>query len=128
MNIIYIAIFGIIVVLIAIQFKNGKSEYGSYIAIAACVFIFFFVISKLSVIIDTINTIQSYISISQSYVSALIKIIGITYIAEFSSDICKDSGHSAIANQIQVFGKLSVLAVSMPIILALLETINSFLT
>lgn len=56
------------------------------------------------------------------------KIIGITYIAEFASDICKDAGHAAIANQIQIFGKLSVLAVSMPIVLALLETINGFLS
>lgn len=127
MNIIYIALFGIAAVLFSIQFKSGKSEYASYIGIAACIVIFFFVISKLNIIIETINTIQSYINISETYITVLIKIIGITYIAEFSSDICKDAGHSAIANQIQVFGKLSVLAVSMPIILALLETINSFL-
>lgn len=128
MNIIYIAVFGIITVLLAVLFKSGKNEYATYISVAACIIIFFFSISKLDIIVNTINVIQSYITISQSYITALLKIIGITYIAEFSSDICKDTGHSAIANQIQIFGKLSVLAVSMPIILALLETIDSLLT
>lgn len=128
MNIIHISIFGIIAVLLAIQFKGGRGEYTLYIGVAACVIIFMFTISKLNIIIETINIIQSYIVISRSYISVLVKIIGITYIAEFASDICKDAGHAAIANQIQIFGKLSVLAVSMPIVLALLETINGFLS
>lgn len=53
--------------------------------------------------------------------------MGITYIAEFSSDLCKDAGYQTIAGQIQIFGKLSVLAVSMPVLLALLDVIQNFL-
>jgi stage III sporulation protein AD len=53
----------------------------------------------------------------------LIKILGISYICEFSADICKDSGFTAISNQIQIFGKLSILVVSMPIFMNLLNTI-----
>ncbi len=128
MNILYIAVFGIAAVLAASLFKTGRSEYAYYIGVAACIIIFIFTINKLSVIIDTIDIMKSYINISASYITVLIKIIGITYIAEFASDICKDAGHAAIANQINIFGKLSVFAVSMPIILALLDTINGLLT
>ena len=52
---------------------------------------------------------------------------GITYIAEFASGICKDAGYGALGGQIEIFGKLSILAVSMPIVLALLETLQGFL-
>ena len=58
---------------------------------------------------------------------ALLKIVGITYIADFSSNLCKDAGYGAIAGQIEIFGKLSVLAISTPILMALLETVQSFL-
>ena len=53
---------------------------------------------------------------------------GISYVAEFSSGICRDAGYGAIGKQIEIFGKLSILAVSMPIVLALLETLERFLS
>ena len=57
----------------------------------------------------------------------MLKMIGITYISEFSSSICKDTGYQTIAVQIEVFSKLTILAMGMPILLALLETIQEFL-
>ena len=52
---------------------------------------------------------------------------GITYLADFSASLCQDAGYSAIAGQIEFFGKISILAVSAPVMLALLETITGFL-
>lgn len=81
----------------------------------------------MEVLIDGIGKIQSYIKVNQSYIQILIKILGITYVSEFSASLCKDAGHAAIAGQIELVGKLSILAVSMPILLALLDTIHQFL-
>lgn len=67
------------------------------------------------------------IGISPVYLSALLKMAGITYIAEFASGICKDAGYGSLGTQIEIFAKLSILAVSMPILLALLETVKQFL-
>lgn len=127
MDMLKIGIIGIVGILIATQLKGTKMEFGIYIALATSVIIFFYAISKLEIIIETIDKIGGYIEINNVYITTLIKMIGITYIAEFSSSICKDAGYQAISNQIEVFGKLSILAVSMPILLALLETINGFL-
>ena len=55
------------------------------------------------------------------------KIVGVSYIAEFASHVCRDAGYGAVGSQIEIFGKLTVLAVSMPILTALLETLNDFL-
>lgn len=125
---IQISLIGITVVLIAILFKNNKSEYAIYISLVGCILIFYLGVNKLEIIINTIKKIQSYISLNQTYITILIKIIGITYISEFSSNICKDCGHGAVANQIELVGKLTILATGMPILLALLDTINKFLT
>ena len=123
-----IALVGISVVLLAIIFKNYKSEYSVYISLAGCILIFYLGVSRLELIISTIKKIQSYINLNDSYLGILIKIIGITYICEFTSDLCKDFGHTAVANQIELVGKLTILATGMPILLALLDTINKFLT
>lgn len=125
---IQVALIGIIVVLMSILFKNNKSEYAIYISLVGCILIFYLGITKLQIIINTIRKIQTYISLNQTYITILIKIIGITYIAEFASNICKDCGQTAVANQIELVGKLTILATGMPILLALLDTINEFLT
>lgn len=114
--------------LLAMQFKGQKGEYGIYISIAAGMVICFGILSKLSFILDTIREIGSMIRIEGSYLAILLKMLGITYAAEFASNICRDCGNQTLAVQIELFGKLAVLVLSMPILLALLKTVQAFLT
>jgi stage III sporulation protein AD len=125
---INVAVIGIIAVLMAITFKKGREEYSLYISIVACFIILLLGIGKLEVILDTINRLQGHIKINKAYIDILIKIIGITYVTEFAASLCKDSGYHAIGDQVELVGKLSILAISMPILLALLDTINNFMT
>ena len=127
MDIIKLSILAITGVLLAIMLRNGKNEYSTYITLGTSVILFFYVISKVGVIVETINKVQSYISISQTYIEALIKMVGITYISELTSSICKDAGYNSVSGQIEIFGKISILAVSMPIVLSLMETIDKFI-
>lgn len=124
---INIALISIVAVLMAILFKKGKEEYSLYISIAACIIILFLGIGKLETILDSIHRLQEYITINNTYINILIKIIGITYVTEFAAALCKDTGYSAIGSQVELIGKISVLAISMPILMALLDTINNFL-
>ncbi len=66
--------------------------------------------------------------IDASYLSTLLKMVGITYVGEFASSVCKDSGYQTIASQIELFSKLSILVLSVPVLTALLQTIQEFLT
>lgn len=128
MSVIQIGILGVIGALFAVQFKNGKSEYGIYISVAISLIIFFSIISKLTVIIDAVKEISGYMSLNPSYVGTLIKMLGITYVAEFAAGICKDAGYQTIAVQVEIFSKLAILVLSMPVLAALLETIKEFLS
>ena len=128
MTIIQIALLGVCGTLLALQFKSGKSEYGIYLSIAVSLVVFFCMSGRLSVIVDTINTISGYIKIDSTYINAMLKMLGVTYLAEFASGICKDAGYQTIAGQIEIFAKLSILALSMPVLTALLQTIQEFLS
>ena len=126
MDILGIAGIGLITVLLAIQLKSMRPEYGTYLSMAGMLLITVYSVGKLSGILSLLEKLTDYANVHESYIEVLLKIVGITYIAEFSSDICRDAGHGAVGNQIEVFGKLLVMAVSMPILLALLEMINGF--
>lgn len=128
MNALQIGIIGVAGTLLAIQFKSGKAEYGIYISIALSIIVFVGILGHLEILIDTIRRIGSYINIDSVYISTLLKMLGITYVSEFSSSICKDAGYQTIAGQIEIFGKLSVFVLSMPVLLALLDTVKGFLS
>lgn len=118
---------GITGVFLALFLKQTKPEYAVCVSVGTGILLLFLVAERLRLVIENIRLIQSAISIQSAYIQVLLKIIGITYISEFASDICRDAGCAAVAGQIGVFAKLSILAVSMPIVSALLQTIQSFL-
>lgn len=127
MNIIQVGILGVIGILFAVQLKQEKSEVAVYLCIVISLIIFVGIVDNLEQLVDTIREIGSYIQIDSSYILTLIKMLGITYLAEFSSGLCKDAGYQSIATQIEMFGKLTILVLSLPILLALLRTIQEFL-
>lgn len=127
MTIIQAAILGIAAVVFAVQLKALRPEYSVYIILTAALVIAFLGISRLEVILDTAKAIGDSIGVKQVYLGTLFKMVGITYIAEFAAGLCKDAGYSALATQVEMFGKLSILAVSAPVLLALLETVQRFM-
>ena len=124
MSVLQVSLIAMVAVLLAIQLKGGRAEYGFLINLAAGIFLFFCIVGKLEVFIRAVEQIQSFLTLDTEYIA---KMVGITYIAQFSSGICKDAGYQAIAAQIEIFGKLAILVVGMPVLLALLETIQEFL-
>ena len=128
MNIIQIGMIGAAGALLAVQFKRGREEYGMYISVVSSLIIFFCVLDYMGMIIEAVKTISSYIHLETAYIGTLIKMLGITYIAEFSAGICKDAGYQTVAIQIEIFGKLAVLVLCMPVLLTLLEMIQGFLS
>lgn len=127
MNSIQIALFGVVGTLLALQFKSGKSEYGIYVSLAVSLFLFLCMLSRLEIFVRTVKKIADYIKLDAGQMSILLKMAGVTYVAEFASGICKDAGYQNIAVQIEIFTKLTILAIGMPLLLALLELIGDFL-
>ena len=128
MDIIQIALLGVAGTLLAIQFKGGKTEYGIYICAGISLFIFFSVIGRISVVVERLQEITAYIDLAPVYIEMLLKMLGITFVAEFSSALCRDAGYQTIAQQIEVFAKLAVLVLGLPVVFSLLEMIKDFLS
>lgn len=118
---------GIATALLAMHLREVKPEYSTYLALAAGILIFGMTIDRLSYVVEEFLLFQSYIQIDSVYLSSMLKMVGIVYLSEFSCNICKDAGYHAISSQIEVFSKIMILAMSMPAVTALMETIQSFM-
>ena len=70
-----------------------------------------------------VQKIASNANVNTVYVETILKIIGVAYIAEFASQISKDAGQGAMAAKVELAGKIIILAMSIPILSVLIETV-----
>ena len=123
MDIVKIIGIAFLAVIIIIILKQYRPEFAMYVSIIAGALIIFMSIGKLDGIIKLLNTISNSTKVNGQFLGILLKITGIAFLTEFAVSICKDSGESAIASKVDMGGKIIIIAISVPIISSLLETV-----
>ena len=127
MDIIKVIMVGLIAVAIIVILKQYRPEYAVFVSIIAGVIILLMATGKINTVISFVNTISNKTNINSQFIKILIKITGIAILTEFAVSICKDSGETAVANKVDVGGKIIIITLSMPIIQSLLETVIKIL-
>lgn len=123
MDILQIACIGIIAVILAAILKNQRPELALQVSIATGLLIFIVIAIKLTAVIEFIQTFSKKADIDSSYITILLKIVGIAYIAEFAAEVCKDANETSIASKIELAGKVTIVILSVPIISSLLDMV-----
>ena len=126
-EIIKIALLGIAGVLFAIQFRQQRPEYTLLIGFALSVLVFSYVLGLTGQLLEEFAGLQQYLGDAKGYLGILMKVVGITYLCEFSAGICNDAGFAAVSDQIEILGKLSVLFAGLPILLTVIRQIYGIL-
>lgn len=122
MDIIKIIGIGFIALIIAIILKQYRPEFAIYVSIIAGVLILLFLSDKITEIFNLVESMSTKSNINSKYIMILIKITGIAILTEFAVSVCKDANETSIASKIDMGGKVLIIAISLPIIRALLET------
>ena len=111
-------------VFLAAVLKSVKSEMTMLVAAGVSVLILFYILSGLSVIVEQLKMLQGYIGISGKYIGILVKMIGISYMTQLAADIFRDNGQTTVAGQLEVFCKITIAALGMPVVLTLFEVVT----
>lgn len=127
MEIVKIIAIGLIALIIIVLLKQYKPEFVIYVSIIAGAIIIFMLLDKLTGIVELLSNLSNKAGINNQFLGILLKITGIAFLTEFAVSICNDSGETAIANKIDLGGKIIIIAISIPIISALLELIIKIL-
>lgn len=127
MDIVKIIGIGLISLIIIIVIKQYRPEFAIYVSIITGVLIILFSVDKLSSIINILTSLSNKTGLNSQYLEILLKITGIAILTEFAVAICNDAGESAIATKVDFGGKIIIISLSIPIIVALLELIIKIL-
>jgi stage III sporulation protein AD len=108
---------------LALIVKEQKPNFAFLLIVFVGCSIFLFLIDQIYEVIRMLEKIAVNAKVNIVYVETILKIIGIAYIAEFAAQITKDAGQGSIASKIELAGKILILAMSIPILTVLIETI-----
>ena len=124
MSMIKIGMIGIAAVFLALLLKKEKGELALLVGIAASVLIFGYTLSRISFILDFLRELMDTLPVDPALLKALLKMLGITYFADFSASDCREAGYGSVAGQIELVAKLSIVALSIPELWVLLRLIE----
>ncbi|NCU16788.1 stage III sporulation protein AD [Bacillus sp. P1(2020)] len=114
---------GLVATFLALILKEQKANIAFLLVVFTSCVIFLYLIDQIYMIIQMIERIAINANVNSVYVETILKIIGIAYIVEFSSQITKDAGQGSIASKIEMAGKIVILAMAVPILTILIEMI-----
>ncbi|ASV69041.1 stage III sporulation protein AD [Cytobacillus sp. FSL W7-1323] len=123
MDILKIVGIALIATFLALIIKEQKPNFAFLLVVFVGCTIFLYLVDQIYMIIHMIERIAVNANINMVYLETILKIVGIAYIAEFASQITKDAGQGAIAAKIEMAGKIFILAMAIPILTVLIETI-----
>jgi len=126
MELMKVGVIGIATVLLAIELKSYKPVYALILGMTGAVVIMVLSLDKILLVFEQVKTVLDYLGDDTSYFFILIKVLGVTYLCQFSAGICRDAGFVSLSDQIHVFGKLYIMLSGMPILMAFIETIRNF--
>lgn len=116
------------IALIALVFGIFLKQYNKtaalLITLVSSVLIFWQAASSLADIMVELKSVTADISESAAYMKIMFKVLVIALVTQIVSDMCRDSGESALAGQTETAAKIMIVAVVLPLIQAVLKVIS----
>lgn len=123
MDIVKIVGIGLLAAALGLVVREQKPVFAFLLAVAAGWFIFLLVVEKISSVFDALERMAREARVDPAYLKIVLKVIGIAYIAEFGAQAIRDAGHEAVAAKVELAGKVLILAMAVPIVTAMVETV-----
>jgi len=120
-QIVGLALTATLIIILVRQAQGG--DMALLVSLVVGVIIFLLLLDRIGTVVRLLADLSDRAGINQFYLNTVLKIIGIAYVAEFGSQICRDAGENAIAGKVELAAKVLIMVLAIPIIVAILESI-----
>lgn len=127
MEITQIVGFGLVAAVLVVILRQYKPEIALLVSLAAGITLFMLVLGKIGAIVEVLKDLSNRANVNLVYLSVILKIVGIAYIADFGAQLCRDAGEGALAAKIEFAAKILILILAIPIVMAVLDILMKIL-
>ncbi len=124
-----IKLAGIIVVslILIIFIRDTKKEFSLLLSIAVGILVFMSVAQEFYSVVETISSLVENSGEISSYISLMLKILGISLLGQFVIDLCRDNGENALATQTEIAIKIVIISMTLPLIETVIKIVTGLL-
>ena len=123
MSVLALVGFALVAVVCLAVLRPMRPELAVLLSLAAAALIFAALLPRIAQIITLLQDLADKGGVDADYLGVVLRIIGVAYIAEFGAQIARDAGEGAIATKVELGGKILILTMAVPILLAILQLI-----
>ena len=118
-----VAVFAIVAAILALTLKQYSPQIAVVVSVGAGVLLFGYIAASLLPVLQEVLSISLLSEGVAENIGILFKCLGVCYVVQLAADSCRDAGQQAIASKVELAGKVTVLALALP----MLKTVVSFL-
>jgi stage III sporulation protein AD len=127
MDIVGIVLMAISSTVLLLVLRQSRPELALILAILVGVLIFITILPQIGMVVTTLSSIAARTEVGSIHLATLLKVVGIAYITEFAAQVCRDANEGAIANKVELAGKVLIMALSIPIVLVIIDSVLALL-
>lgn len=127
MEILQIVAVGITGTILSVALKKENPQFSILLGLATGIIIFLFLADYLARVFAVLSELTDSAGINSRYMNVVFKVVGISYISRFASELSKDAGENAIATKIDLAGKILIALAATPVMMALMEMVQNFM-
>ena len=98
-----VLILAVVGVVFIVLLKEKTAGLSFLLMLAICMLLMFYTLDYGVILLDGLKIFEDYFDSSGYYIKLILKMVGITYLCEFGTQVCKDTGQGAIATQVELF-------------------------
>lgn len=119
-------VFGIAAVclLLAVFLKSQNKMFALLVTLGGAVLIFLISSDAAFSVFDTLADIEDSAGYTGTYITMMLKVLGISIVTQVVCDICRDNGESALASQTEIASKIMVLAMLLPLFQTVIQIVT----
>ncbi len=117
----------IIGAVIATLLRQYCKEQAVFSTIAVCVIVTMAVLGCIAPVAEKIEELFRQTQLDVAYLGTLWKAVGICYMTGIAADVCRDCGEQALASVAELWGRVALLFLTLPMVDAIFGLITGVL-
>lgn len=107
--------------------REARPEMAAVLSLAAGAVLMLGVLGGVQDVTAAMRSLSGRVGLEGTYVSTLLRVIGIAYLAQFGAQACRDAGAGGIADKVELCGKVAVLSIAAPVVVSLMDVVTGVL-
>lgn len=103
--------------------RQSRPELAVLLSMVVGIIIFLRLVGRLRELVGVFEFLAAKAQINMLYLETVFRVMGVAYLTGFGAQICRDAGEGTLALKLELAGKIIILFLAVPVMVAIMEMV-----